>query len=192
MCKQANITLNPAKVRVGYEREQFFGLTVDNGKIEPAERNIDPVVNMTYPKNRSELRSAMGVFNQFKHFLHNYARGESPAVILNNLTSPKADWEFTERHRKAIDALKEAVQRGIHLYAPNNQYPLVLETDGSDDGWGAVLYQNVEGERHVIKMWSSQWKTEAWFKKPPYHKEAKAWMNGMTLTQSNVGLTTAP
>lgn len=182
MCKQANITLNPAKVRVGYEREQFFGLTVDNGKIEPAERNIDPVVNMTYPKNRSELRSAMGVFNQFKHFLHNYARGESPAVILNNLTSPKADWEFTERHRKAIDALKEAVQRGIHLYAPNNQYPLVLETDGSDDGWGAVLYQNVEGERHVIKMWSSQWKTEAWFKKPPYHKEAKAWMNGMTLT----------
>ena len=182
MCKQANITLNPAKVRVGYEREQFFGLSVDNGKIEPAERNIDPVVNMTYPKNRSELRSAMGVFNQFKHFLHNYARGESPAVILNNLTSPKADWEFTERHRKAIDALKEAVQRGIHLYAPNNKYPLVLETDGSDDGWGAVLYQKVEGERHVIKMWSSQWKTEAWFKKPPYHKEAKAWMNGMTLT----------
>ena len=31
-------------------------------------------------------------------------------------------------------------------------------------------------------MWSKQWQTEAWHKKPPYHKEAKAWMNGMTLT----------
>ena len=31
-------------------------------------------------------------------------------------------------------------------------------------------------------MWSKQWKTEAWAKKPPYHREAKAWMNGLTLT----------
>ena len=31
-------------------------------------------------------------------------------------------------------------------------------------------------------MWSKQWKTEAWQKKPPYHREAKAWMNGLTLT----------
>ena len=55
MCKRANITLNPEKVRVGYECEQFFGLKVDNGRIEPAERNIDPVVKMRYPKNRSDL-----------------------------------------------------------------------------------------------------------------------------------------
>ena len=182
MCKKANITLNPEKVRVGYESEQFFGLNVDNGKIEPAERNLDPVVKMTYPKNRSELRSAMGVFNQFSHFLRDYGRGDSPAAILNGLTSPKSDWEFTDKHRKAIDELKRAVQKGIHLYAPNNKYPLILETDGSDDGWGAVLYQIIDEERHVIKMWSNQWKTEAWHKKPPYHKEAKAWMNGMTLT----------
>lgn len=181
MCKKAKITLNPQKVRIGYQKEQFFGLTVDNGKIEPAQRNIDPVVNMTYPKNRSELRSVMGVFNQFKHFLPVYARGNSPAMILNALTSPKGDWEFTDTHRAAVDALKEAVQKGIHLYAPNNNYPLILETDGSDDGWGAVLYQRIGEEKHVIKMWSKQWDTEAWVKKPPYHKEAKAWMNGMTL-----------
>lgn len=29
-------------------------------------------------------------------------------------------------------------------------------------------------------MWSKQWQTESWKKKPPYHREAKAWMNGMT------------
>ena len=154
---------------------------MDNGKIEPAQRNIDPVVNMTYPKNRSELRSVMGVFNQFKHFLPVYARGNSPAMILNALTSPKGEWEFTDTHRAAVDSLKAAVQKGIHLYAPNNNYPLILETDGSDDGWGAVLYQKIGEEKHVIKMWSKQWDTEAWVKKPPYHKEAKAWMNGMTL-----------
>ena len=181
MCRKAKITLNPSKVRIGYEKEQFFGLTVDKGKIEPAMRNIDPVINMVYPKNRSELRSVMGIFNQFSAFIKDYGREGSPAVILNALVSPKAEWQFTDRHRKALDTLKRQVQQDIHLYAPDNTIPLVLETDGSDDGWGAVLYQIVDGEKRVIKMWSKQWKTEAWHKKPPYHREAKAWMNGMTL-----------
>jgi hypothetical protein len=182
MCREARITLNPKKVRIGYEKEQFFGLSVDKGKIEPAMRNIDPVKNMEYPKNRSELRSVMGIFNQFSAFLRDYGKGNSPAAILNSLASPKAEWLFTERHRTALDELKKQVQEGIHLYAPDNTIPLVLETDGSDDGWGAVLYQLIDGEKHVVKMWSKQWKTEAWHKKPPYHREAKAWMNGMTLS----------
>ena len=181
MCRKAKITLNPTKVRIGYEREQFFGLTVDKGKIEPAERNIDPVVNMEYPKNRSELRSVMGIFNQFSSFIKDYGRGNRPETILNSLASPKAEWLFTDRHREALDTLKRQVQERIHLYAPDNNHPLVLETDGSDDGWGAVLYQKIQGEKRIIKMWSKSWKTEAWHKKPPYHREAKAWMNGMTL-----------
>ena len=180
MCRKAKITLNPAKVRIGYEKEQFFGLSIENGRIEPAMRNIDPVVNMTYPKNRAELRSVMGVFNQFSSFIDDYGRSPS-SVILNTLVSPKAEWEFTKHHRNALDTLKSQVQQDIHLYAPDYKLPLVLETDGSDDGWGAVLYQLVNDEKRIIKMWSKQWKTEAWHKKPPYHREAKAWMNGMTL-----------
>ena len=181
MCRQARITLNPTKVRVGYEEEQFFGLSVNNGKIKPAMRNLDPIINMAYPKNRSELRSVMGVFNQFSSFVKDYGRGNSPAAILNSLVSPKAEWNFTQRHKDALDEAKRQVQADIHLYAPDNTHALILETDGSDDGWGAVLYQMIDGEKRIIKMWSRQWKTEAWHKKPPYHREAKAWMNGMTL-----------
>ena len=59
MCREAGITLNPAKLRIGYEEEQFFGLTVKNGKISPALRNIDPVKNMVNPTNRSELRLSL-------------------------------------------------------------------------------------------------------------------------------------
>ena len=31
MCREARITLNPSKVRIGYEK-QFFGLTIDKGE----------------------------------------------------------------------------------------------------------------------------------------------------------------
>ena len=181
MCKKAGITLNPQKIRIGYEKEQFFGLTIDNGKIEPAERNLDPVKKMTAPQNRSELRSVMGVFDQFSSFIKDYGKEGSPASILNSLRSPKVPWDFTEKHEKAIEELKQQILSGVHLYAPNNDHPLILETDGSEDGWGAILYQVINEEKRVIKMWSRRWKTEAWIKKPPYHREAKAWMNGLTL-----------
>ena len=87
----------------------------------------------------------MGVFNQFSSFIKNYGRQGTPAAILNSLRSPKIPWEFTPKHEKALDDLKRIVtQKGdeaIHLFAPDHTQPLILETDGSEDGWGAVLYQ---------------------------------------------------
>ena len=182
MCRDAGITLNPKKIRIGYEKEQFYGLSVDNGKIEPAVRNLDPVLKMTAPQTRSELRSVMGVFNQFSAFIEDY--GRMPCVAkLNAMTSTKVDYNFTGEHVKALEELKQVVLKGMHLFAPDPDHPLCLETDGSDDGWGAVLFQMIDGERRTIKMWSKAWKTDAWVKKPPYYREAKAWMNGLTLTK---------
>ena len=70
----------------------------------------------------------------------------------------------------------------IWTCAPRDDLPLHLETDGSDTGWGAVFFQIVDGKRHVIKMCSKKWYTEVWHKKQPYHREAKAWMEGMKRT----------
>ena len=136
---------------------------------------------MVYPRNRSELRAVMGVFNQFSHFIDHYMAEGSPASLLSDLTSTKVPYVFTKEHEQALEALRKEILSGVHLWAQDPDIPLQLETDGSDDGWGAVLFQEVEGERRVIKMWSKKWDTEAWHKKPPYHREAKAWMNGMEL-----------
>ncbi len=180
MAKASGITLNPKKVRIGYESDTFFGLVVDKGKISPADRNLDPVRKMVNPNTRSELRSVMGVFNQFKFFCKDYGRS-SPIRKLNALNSTKVPFIWTEEHTDALEMVRKTILDGVHLWAPRNDVPLCLETDGSDDGWGAVLFQLVEGERKVIKMWSKKWDTDAWRKKPPYHREAKAWMNGMEL-----------
>ena len=82
MCLEAGITLNPAKIRIGFEKEQFFGLNVEQGRITPAERNLDPIPKMTKPKSRAELRSIMGVFNQFSSFVKDFGKRDSPASIL--------------------------------------------------------------------------------------------------------------
>ena len=183
MVIEAGITLNPSKVRVGFKRETWYGMTIEEGKISPSDRNLDPIRKMVYPRNRSELRAVMGVFNQFAHFIDHYGIKGSPAHKLSALVSPKVPYIFTKEHEEALEAIRKEILSGVHLWAQDPDLPLHLETDGSDDGWGAVLFQIVEGERRVIKMWSKKWDTEAWQKKPPYHREAKAWMNGMELSQ---------
>ena len=135
---------------------------------------------MSTPQNRSELRSVMGVFNQFSNFIKNYSKRGSPASTLNTLMSTKLLWHWDDTHERAFQTMRQLLlEHNLKLSTPNHQYPLHLETDGSDDGWGAVLFQVIDGKRHVIRMWSKQW-DESFLKHPPYHKEAKAWMNAMT------------
>ena len=59
---------------------------------------------------------------------------------------------------------------------------ILKQMEASDDGWGAVLFQVIKGTRRVICMWGKQW-PGTFDTKPPYHKEAKAWMNAMELIQ---------
>ena len=162
MCIEAGITLNPAKVRIGFMKETWYGMTIEEGKISPSDRNLDPVKKMVYPRNRSELRSVMGVFNQFSHFIHHYGVAGSPASKLSELSSPKVPYVFTKEHEEALETIRKEILSGVHLWTQDPDLPLHLETDGSDDGWGVVLFQMVEGERRVIKMWSKKWATEAW------------------------------
>ena len=183
MCQKARITLNPSKVRIGYTEETWYGYKINKGKISPSDRNLDPIKRMVDPKNKSELRSILGVFDQLAHFIPNYKKGkDSPASILTSLMSDKVDFVFTEKHQQALkDLQKIALESDLCLYAPDHNHKLILETDASVDGWGAILYQMINGEKRVIKMWSKAWK-DAWTRKPTYHREAKAWMNGLTLT----------
>ena len=74
MCLKAGITLNPAKIKVGLRKCKFYGFTLSKKGMEPAEKNLDPVKKMTPPRNRSEVRSVLGVFNQFRHFFPRYDR----------------------------------------------------------------------------------------------------------------------
>ena len=55
MCSKAGITLNPEKISFGIKEATFYGYKLNNGRIEPTTRNLDPVIKMTTPKTRSEL-----------------------------------------------------------------------------------------------------------------------------------------
>ena len=87
---------------------------------------------MQDPKNRSELRSVMVVFDQFSCFIKDYGKKGTPSAIVRELSSVKVPYIWTERHSKALQSLKDRVLvDGLWIYAPRDDLPLHLETDGS-------------------------------------------------------------
>ena len=177
MCHRAGITLNPAKIRIGIRKCKFYGFILSKKGIEPAEKNLDPVDKMTIPTNRSEVRSVMGVFNQFRHFFKRFDRLVLP---IQKLLKKNEKFLWTKEANRGFEIIKEKLLSGeIYLSAQDKTRPLVLETDGSDDGWGAILLQIIDGNRQVLKMWSKQWTTLHMRRAPPYYKETAAWMNGL-------------
>ena len=181
MCRKSGITLNPAKIQIGILTPKFYGFILSEKGMEPAERNLDPVRKMTTPTNRSEVRSVLGVFNQFRHFFERYDR---LVVDIQRLLRKNVPFHWSEAAEKGFQHIKKQLLDGkLYLASQNREYPLILETDGSDDGWGSILLQIIDGKRSVIKMWSKQWKTLHMKRAPPYYKETAAWMNGLERTR---------
>ena len=102
MASQTRITIKPKKVSIGYTDEQFYGYRIKDGRITPADRNIEPVRKMQDPKNRSELRSVMGVFDQFSCFIKDYGKEGTPSAIVRELSSVKVPYIWTERHSNCL------------------------------------------------------------------------------------------
>ena len=177
MCRKNGVRINPAKMMVGVDKAKFYGYVVSGKGLEPAEKNLDPIRKLTAPTNRTEVRSLLGLFVQFRRFFERYDRLVAP---IQQLLRKDKKFQWGKQEQEALDKMKAHITKdNIYLAAVDKKSQLILETDGSDDGWGAILLQIIDGKRCVIGMWSGQWKTVAMRKAPPYYKETKTWMNGL-------------
>ena len=203
MCVKNQITIKPPKFRVGYESVTYFGFLLNAEGQQPTERNLDPIRQMVAPTCRKELQAILGLFNFFSHFISDevstnagdltttrkvhYAELVAPLQSLlrgkdQGTAAFKALWGQPQQH--ALERVRGILLAGTGLHAPDYSKPLRLNTDASDYGWGANLYQlsdpDPSGERRtlIIRMWSRAW-TEAQRKLPVYFREALGWCLGV-------------
>ena len=107
MCSKANIHLKPSKTHFGHDDSnpaQFYGMNILEGRIEPATKHLDPIKKMTIPTSTSQLKSVMGVFNQFSRMIPKYG---IYAPILNSMTSTKVQLKWTPKHEEEFQYIKQ-------------------------------------------------------------------------------------
>ncbi|XP_078799615.1 uncharacterized protein LOC144990300 [Oryzias latipes] len=145
--RQANLKLKPSKCRLFQEQVAYLGHVVSAQGISTDPQKIQKVQDWPIPKNISEVRQFVGLASYYRRFVADFATIARP---LHELTKKYARFDWTTECQEAFEELKERLTSAPILGYPLDSGELLLDTDASDWGVGAVLSQVQGGEERVL------------------------------------------
>ena len=138
---QANIRLKRAKCTFLQSEVTYLGYRIDKHGIHPTQERIEAVRNMPAPTNAKELRSVLGAVNFYSRFIPNLHPMCAP---LYTLTKDSVKWHWSKASDDIFQKLKQAVTSEDTLVHYREELPLIMVTDASNQGVGAVLLHRLQ------------------------------------------------
>ena len=136
--RENQLKLNLKKCEFGKEKVYFLGHIVSSNGISVDERKIEVIRSWALPKNVSELRSFLGLANYYRKFVNNYSE---TAACLMELLKKEKKFVMGEQEAVAFESIKVKLCSAPVLMVFDSDLEVVVETDASDFGMGAVLQQ---------------------------------------------------
>ncbi|KAG1957273.1 thy-1 membrane glycoprotein [Pimephales promelas] len=99
------------------------------------------------PTSVQEARRFIGLASYYRRFVKDFA---SIAEPLHNLTKKNAHFQWHAEHQAAFDTLKHHLTTAPVLGYPLDHGEMILDTNASDTGIGAVLSQMQGGTERVL------------------------------------------
>ena len=152
--KKFNIFLNPEKAKVGLNRVEYLGHIIDETGIAIDDKKTEKVLDFKLPETMKEMRSFLGLSSQFRDHVKDYATMAKPLheAITDNKKNSKSLIKWTPTLEAQFNLLQEKVAACPKLFFLDETSPVVLQTDASNYGMGAYLYQLVDGVKHPIRF----------------------------------------
>lgn len=143
------LTCHPKKCRLGTTEISFLGHLVDSEGIQKQPEKLNAIREFPIPHRVKELRSFLGVCNWYSQFVDNYTDTITP---LTNLLKQGTKWRWGQTEQNAFETIKKALYESPKLSSPDYNKPFCLQTDASEIGVGAVLFQRGDRpeERQII------------------------------------------
>ncbi|XP_072164343.1 uncharacterized protein [Diadema setosum] len=147
--RHANLTAKPNKCFVGFNTIEFLGHQVSRGCVRPTLDKVESIVSAPRPETKKQLRSFIGLAGYYRKFVPNFSATAVPLTDRTKKGEPnKVKWE--KEQEQAFRSLKAALANAPILQLPDVTKPFILRTDASDNGVGAVLLQETEGEKFPV------------------------------------------
>ena len=171
--REHGVKLKPQKCKLFKREVVFLGRVVsENGyKLDPS--SVGPVLRLkeSNPKTVNEVRKLMGFLNYYRRYIKDFSRIAKPIYdLVKSPDLPGADTrrkskkdgsgagqlsanhpvKWTTTHQSALQKLVASLTSLPVMAYPDFNSPFVLHTDASEEGLGAVLYQNQNDILRII------------------------------------------
>lgn len=164
------LRLNRTKCVFASPTVEFLGHRIDSAGIHKSDKHIEAVRDAPQPRSHEELQLFLGKANYYGAFIPDLATRERPLREL--LRQDKFQW--SENARKAYNDIKKLLISPQVLIPYDPSLPLILATDASQTGLGAVLSHRLgKGQERPI-AYASRTLTPTEQRYPQIDKEALA------------------
>ena len=137
----SGLTVAGDKLALGMSRIDIVGMVCDEEGRHPERRKVQKIVDWPVPRSVTDVRAFLGLCTYYRIFVPSFSVVAAPIIELLRKSEPFA---WNPRRQKAMDSLKSCLASYPTLmpldFSPAAS-PIVLTTDASQVGWGAVLQQ---------------------------------------------------
>jgi len=147
--KGANLSFKPSKCKIGFDKVNFLGHTLEKNLVGPQVETVGRVLNTKRPKTRKECRSLLGMINFHRRYIPNCAEIIAPITQLTKNRAPN-NVEWGDRQEKAFSEIKRLLPNESILKLPDLNQEFILQTDASNQSLGGCLLQMHEGVKHPV------------------------------------------
>lgn len=138
MIKLEQIKLKKSKCEIAKQSINYLGFHISPNKIEPINSKIQAVKNLLPPHDLRSLRGFLGKINYYHKFIPNRTELLQP---LYELTKKNTTFIWSSQAQNAFDKIKAILITEPALGIFNADKDIIIKTDASDVGIGAVLKQ---------------------------------------------------
>lgn len=152
--QNAGLTINLQKSKFCQRKIQYLGYVLSDEGLSMDVSKIQPILDYAQPCSVKDVRRLLGLGAFYQKFIRNYS--EIAAPISDLLKGKRKKFVWTPEANQAFERLKNALISAPVLANADFELMFIIETDSSDSAIGAVLTQELAGERRPIAYFSKK------------------------------------
>ena len=148
--KAANLTVNLDKCKFCRPSLQFLGYVVDSEGLHTDPSKVKDMLEFPRPRTATQVKRFLGLVGWYRRFIPDFSTLSSAITDLIKGKKKSNPINWTEEAEKSFVELKLRLTSAPVLVNPDFDKQFTIQTDASNTGLAAVLFQEIDGAEHPI------------------------------------------